>query len=85
MGFWMEKNKKYKFEGEYTEEGLLAFAKSVVDGTATADFKSAEIPEEPLDEGVTVVVGKNFESIVLDKTKDVLLEVRGVGFGPAVT
>ena len=75
MGFHMEKNKKYKFDGEYTEEALQAFAKSIVDGTAAADYKSAEIPEEPLDEGVTVVVGKTFDSIVMDKTKDVLLEV----------
>ena len=79
----MEKNKKYKFDGEYTEESLLEFAKSIVDGTAASDYKSADIPEEPLDEGVTVIVGKNFDSIVMDKTKDVLLEVgeRRLPFG----
>ncbi|KAG1668907.1 hypothetical protein FOA52_016076 [Chlamydomonas sp. UWO 241] len=36
---------------------------------------SAEIPASPLEDGVTVVVGKSFEDIVLDAAKDVLLEV----------
>ena len=58
-----------------TEKALLAFAQSVIDETAEAEYKSADIPAEPLDDGVAVVVGKSFESIVLDKTKDVLLEV----------
>lgn len=40
------------------------------------EYKSAPIPDEPTDGGVTVVVGKNFDKIVKDKTKDVLLEVR---------
>lgn len=39
------------------------------------EYKSAPIPDDPTDGGVTVVVGKNFDSIVKDKTKDVLLEV----------
>ncbi len=76
MGFHMEKNKKYKYSGKINEEELTAFAKSVIDDTAQADFKSAAIPEEPLDDGVSVIVGKSFESIVLDPKKDVLLEVR---------
>ena len=76
MGFEMSANKKYKYTGAITEKELGAFAKSVVDGTAEADYKSAAIPEEPLDEGVTTIVGKNFESIVMDPKKDVLLEVR---------
>ncbi len=76
MGFHMEKNKKYKYTGGMNEEELLVFANAVIDGTAQADFKSAAIPDEPEDEGVTVVVGKNFDSIVMDPKKDVLLEVR---------
>lgn len=39
------------------------------------EYKSAPIPDEPTDGSVTVVVGKNFDKIVKDKTKDVLLEV----------
>ena len=75
FGFELSANKKYRYTGEFTEKALKAFAQSVIDETAEPDYKSAEIPAEPLDEGVTVIVGKNFESIVLDKTKDVLLEV----------
>lgn len=58
-----------------SEKALKAFAESVLDGTAEPEFKSAPIPDEPTDGGVTVVVGKNFDSIVKDADKDVLLEV----------
>ncbi|GAX73180.1 hypothetical protein CEUSTIGMA_g633.t1 [Chlamydomonas eustigma] len=75
MGFHMEKNKKFRYTGELTEAALSAFANSVLDDTAKADYKSAPIPEEPEDGGVTVVVGKNFDDIVMDPSKDVLLEV----------
>eukprot|EP00798_Chlamydomonas_sp_ICE-L_P013196 gene13196-19030_t len=75
LGFIMDKNRKFKFTGEVTEDAIKEFAKSVADGTAVADFKSAAIPEDPLEDGVSVVVGKSFENIVLDRTKDVLLEV----------
>lgn len=75
LGFALEKNQKFFFEGEPTVAELSKFAKSLLDGTAEASFKSADIPAEPLDEGVTVVVGKNFNDIVLAKDKDVLLEV----------
>lgn len=47
MGFYMEKNRKFRFKGEaITEKALEAFAKTVVDGTAEAEFKSAPIPED---------------------------------------
>lgn len=71
----MEKNRKYRYEGEVTAEALSAFAESILDGTAQATFKSAPIPAEPTEDGVTIVVGKNFDNIVLDSSKDVLLEV----------
>lgn len=58
-----------------SEKTLKAFAASVVDGSAEPEYKSAPIPEEPTDGGVTVIVGKNFDSIVKDAEKDVLLEV----------
>merc|ERR550537_857944 len=47
----------------------------MIDGTATPDYKSADIPESNKDGDVTIVVGKSFTDIVLDETKDVLLEV----------
>lgn len=65
-----------------SEKSIAAFAKGVVDGTVEPEYKSAAIPDEPTDGGVTVVVGKNFDSIVKDAKKDVLLEVRcGCGRG----
>lgn len=44
-------------------------------GSLTPEYKSAPEPEEPTDGGVSVVVGKNFDKIVKDDAKDVLLEV----------
>ena len=77
VGFQAADGKKFAFpEGEAaTAEALATFAEQVVDGTAPRRTKSAPVPEEPLDAGVTVVVGSTFESIVKDPTKDVLLEV----------
>ena len=43
-------------------------------GKLKAFLKSDEIPASPTDIGVTVVVGKTFNDIVLNKDKDVLLE-----------
>jgi hypothetical protein len=59
-----------------SEKSLEEFAAAVIDGTAEAEYKSAPIPDEPTDGGVSVIVGKNFDSIVKDAEKDVLLEVR---------
>lgn len=58
-----------------SEKSLEEFAAAVLDGTAEAEYKSAPIPDEATDGGVTIIVGKNFESIVKDADKDVLLEV----------
>ena len=58
-----------------SEKAIAAFAKGVVDGTVDPEYKSAAIPDEPTDGGVTIIVGKNFDSIVKDAKKDVLLEV----------
>lgn len=37
-------------------------------------FKSADIPAESHEENVRVLVGKNFSEVVMDETKDVLVE-----------
>ena len=71
----MEKNKKYTMTDEITAENIEAFGQSVIDGTAHVEYKSAAIPENDLDGEVKVVVGKSFDAIVKDPTKDVLLEV----------
>ena len=61
------------------EKSITKFAKGLLDGSVEPEYKSAPIPDEPTDGGVTVVVGKNFDSIVKDKEKDVLLEVSNAG------
>jgi protein disulfide-isomerase A1 len=76
VGFFAPKGTKYsggKVEPVASE--IVAFAKAVVAGTADKMFKSAPIPADPLDLGVTVVVGNTVDTIVKDPTKDVLLEV----------
>eukprot|EP00197_Chlamydomonas_leiostraca_P006170 CAMPEP_0202858778 /NCGR_PEP_ID=MMETSP1391-20130828/1156_1 /ASSEMBLY_ACC=CAM_ASM_000867 /TAXON_ID=1034604 /ORGANISM="Chlamydomonas leiostraca, Strain SAG 11-49" /LENGTH=530 /DNA_ID=CAMNT_0049537733 /DNA_START=11 /DNA_END=1603 /DNA_ORIENTATION=+ len=75
LGFFMEKNKKYKLSEELSEASIKKFAEGVLDGTAPVEYKSAPIPEDNKDGEVTIVVGKTVESIVFDETKDVLLEV----------
>ena len=55
VGFDMSGNKKYKFaEKSVTEKAVKKFAADLVDGKLTPEYKSAAIPEEPLDGGVSV-------------------------------
>ncbi|GJP42080.1 hypothetical protein CLOM_g1672 [Closterium sp. NIES-68] len=64
---------KYRMKEPVTEANIKAFAKSFIDGDLKPFHKSEPIPEKN-DGPVTVVVGESFEKIVLDETKDVLLE-----------
>lgn len=65
---------KFPLGEKPTEESMRAHLQAFKDGTLKPHFKSAEIPESN-DGPVTVVVGKNFDEIVLDEEKDVLFEV----------
>ncbi|KAF2751658.1 protein disulfide isomerase [Sporormia fimetaria CBS 119925] len=70
-----DKNQKYPFdqEKEITEKEIGAFVDDFVAGKIEPSIKSEPIPETQ--EGpVTVVVAKNYEDIVMDNDKDVLLE-----------
>lgn len=67
------KDEKYKMEGEYSLENLEKFARDLVDGKLETYMKSEPVPE-PNDEPVKVVVGRNFDDIVNDESKDVLIE-----------
>ncbi|AEO66019.1 uncharacterized protein THITE_2113741 [Thermothielavioides terrestris NRRL 8126] len=69
------KNQKFPFdqEKEITFEAIKAFVDDFVAGKIEPSIKSEPIPEKQ--EGpVTVVVAKNYNEIVLDDTKDVLIE-----------
>jgi len=56
-----------------TEEGLVEFGKQFVAGTIQPTFKSEEIPATN-DGPVKIVVRNNWEQIVNDASKDVLVE-----------
>jgi protein disulfide-isomerase A1 len=68
------KNQKFPFdqEKELTAEAIKAFVEEFVSGKMEPSIKSEPIPET---QGpVNVVVAKNYNDIVLDDTKDVLIE-----------
>ena len=83
------KDEKYQMSGDFrygalhSEKGLYLssrcsyealedFARQLVQGKLEPYLKSQPIPEQTGD--VKIVVAKNFEQIVNDKTKDVLIE-----------
>jgi protein disulfide-isomerase A1 len=72
----MEKNMaKFAPEGkaDLSKEGVEAFVNGVLDGTIKRHLKSEEVPDNS-DKAVKVIVGKNFDDIVLDPTKNVFVE-----------
>lgn len=69
------KQAKFKFSQDMTAPLLQKFAESLMDGTIKPEYKSEPVKENDKDGEVVVVVGKSFDTIVKDTTKDVLLEV----------
>ncbi|XP_057979593.1 protein disulfide isomerase-like 1-3 [Malania oleifera] len=69
-----DKGKKYALDGELTLSNIKSFAQDFLANKLKPVYKSDPIPETN-DEDVKVVVGKNFDEIVLDESKDVLLEI----------
>ncbi|XP_070841664.1 protein disulfide-isomerase A2 [Chaetodon trifascialis] len=71
----METGKKFTIaSGDLTAHSLTELCQEVVDGTAKPYYRSEEIPEDWNKEPVKVLVGKNFESVALDPTKNVFVE-----------
>ena len=69
------KNGKYPFDQskKLTEKAIGAFVQDFVDGKVKPSVKSEPIPEKQ--EGpVTVIVAHNFQEVVIDNDKDVLVE-----------
>ncbi|XP_031247288.1 protein disulfide isomerase-like 1-4 [Pistacia vera] len=66
--------KKFVFDGEFTLDKMKAFGKDFLEDQLKPFFKSDPIPETN-DGDVKIVVGNNFDEIVLDESKDVLLEI----------
>ncbi|XP_015874407.3 protein disulfide isomerase-like 1-4 [Ziziphus jujuba] len=66
--------RKFVHDGEVTLENIKAFGENFLEDKLKPFFKSDPIPETN-DEDVKIVVGNNFDDIVLDESKDVLLEI----------
>lgn len=65
---------KYLLEDKLTADKIKDFAAGFLGGKLKQFYKSEPVPETN-DGDVKVVVGKNFDEIVLDESKDVLLEI----------
>ena len=68
-----EDMKKFQFEGEVTEQAVKNFVDDWSNGRLKPFFKSEPIPESN-DEPVKILVGKNFQDLVINSDADVLVE-----------
>jgi len=59
---------------EMTEENMATFAQNYLDGKLTKHLNSEEVPEDWDAQPVKVLVGKNFDQVAFDESKDVLVE-----------
>lgn len=66
--------KKFVLEGELTLSSIKSFGEDFLEDKLKPFYKSDPIPETN-DGDVKIVVGNNFDDIVLDESKDVLLEI----------
>ena len=64
--------KKYKMEGELSEDNILKFIDNWENKRLKSYIKSQEVPEKN-NEDVLVVVGKTFEKEVINNDKDVMV------------
>lgn len=64
---------KFKMNEEFNKENLVKFVEDFHNGKLEKYFKSEPVPETN-DDGVKIVVGNNFEKIVLDDSKHVLIK-----------
>ncbi|XP_040042015.2 protein disulfide-isomerase A2 [Gasterosteus aculeatus] len=71
----METEKKFSIAADdLTLDSLRRLCQDVVAGTAKPYYRTEEIPEDWDKEPVKVLVGKNFESVATDPTKNVFVE-----------
>ena len=59
---------------ELSEENLAKFAADYLAGSLQKHLNSEEVPDDWDAKPVKVLVGKNFESVAFDESKDVLVE-----------
>jgi len=66
---------KYKPDSyDLSETGLTSFVQSFLDGKLKQHLLSQDLPEDWDKEPVKILVSSNFDEVVFDKTKDVLVE-----------
>lgn len=65
-------DEKYRLTEDFSFDALEAFARKLVKGELEPYLKSQAVPEQT--EDVKVIVAKNFDEIVNDNSKDVLIE-----------
>jgi protein disulfide isomerase family A protein 3 len=68
-------NQKYRSTAEFSVENIKAFAKDFLAGKLKSYIKSEPVPAPAAKGTVATIVGENFADIVLDDTKDVLIEL----------
>ncbi|KAL1552756.1 protein disulfide-isomerase [Salvia divinorum] len=66
--------RKFMLDGEITVDNIKSFGEKFLGDNLKPFYKSDPIPENN-DGDVKIVVGDNFDEIVLDESKDVLLEM----------
>ncbi|OIW09142.1 hypothetical protein TanjilG_11280 [Lupinus angustifolius] len=69
-----EDGKKFVHDEEVTVDNIKVFGENFFEDKLKPFFKSDPVPESN-DGDVKIVVGNNFDEIVLDESKDVLLEI----------
>ncbi|XP_061685646.1 protein disulfide-isomerase A2 [Syngnathoides biaculeatus] len=70
----MDTGKKFKVDSADLATALPPLCQQVLDGTAKHYYRTQDVPEDWDKTAVKVLVGKNFESIALDPTKNVFVE-----------
>ncbi|XP_056390434.1 protein disulfide-isomerase A2-like isoform X2 [Hyla sarda] len=71
----MDQVKKYVFNADkITTETVKEFCQGVLDGKIKQNLQSEELPEDWDKKPVKVLVGKNFEEVAYDETKNVFVE-----------
>ncbi|CAK9857199.1 unnamed protein product, partial [Sphagnum jensenii] len=75
IGFSVDENgRKFMYSGDFSLDSIKVFGEKFLTGDLPRYLKSEPIPHKN-DGDVKIVVSNSFDDIVLDETKDVLLEV----------
>lgn len=70
----LDKDLKYTISGKLDQDNIKKFLKDFVEGKVSPILKSAPIPESN-NGPVKIIVGKEFDKIVMDPSKNVFVEI----------